>query len=167
MFYSSAPWQITFTNTVSYFHVQAKLSNNSWAVTESLITETFTINTDAETSNFQFSVFRLCLETQNCEVVQSHFIPQKEIQTTWEDLLNLCMFGPQLALRLSMCRPPAPVGTGVLSWLSWSHRTVAVTTCVRPTTAAARTLISSASGQVLNRHPFLSSNLFISFYVAF
>lgn len=165
MFYSSAPWQITFTNTVSYFHVQAKLSNNSWAVTETLITETFTINADAESSNFQF--FNCVWRHKIAKLCKSHFIPQQEIQTTCDDSLNLCVFGPQLALRLSTCRPPAPVGTGVLSWLSWSHRTVAVTTCVRPTTAAARTLISSASGQVLNRPPFLSSNLFISFYVAF
>ena len=66
-----------------------------------------------------------------------------------EHSLDLCVFGPQLALRLTTCRPRAPAGTGALSWSSWSHQTVAVTTCVRPTTAAARTSISSASGQVL------------------
>lgn len=82
--------------------------------------------------------------------------------------LNLCLFGPQLAPRLSTRRPPAPAGTGVLSWLSWSHRTVAVTTCVRPTTAAARTSISSASGQVLSQPPCCwSSDLFFPFFVAF
>lgn len=68
--------------------------------------------------------------------------------------LDVCFVRPQLALRLSTCRPLAPAGTGVLSWLSWSHQTVAVTICVRPTTAAAQTLTSSASGQVLD-HPFL------------
>lgn len=56
---------------------------------------------------------------------------------------------PQIALRPSSLRPLGPAGTGVSSWSSWSLRTVAVTTCARPTTAAALTLTSSASGQVL------------------
>lgn len=62
-----------------------------------------------------------------------------------------CVFDPQLALRLSMWRLRAPAGTAVLNWLNWNRRTVAVTTCVRPTTAAAQTSISCASGQVLSR----------------
>lgn len=57
--------------------------------------------------------------------------------------------GPQIALRPSSLRPLGPAGTDVSSWSSWSLRTVAATTCVRPTTAAASTSTSSASGQVL------------------
>lgn len=55
--------------------------------------------------------------------------------------------GQSLALRLSTSRHPAPAGTGVLSWLSWIHQTVAVTTCVKPTMAAAPTLTSSVCEQ--------------------
>lgn len=62
----------------------------------------------------------------------------------------MSLFGPQPAPRLSTSRPPAPAGTGVLSWLSWSRQIVVVTTCVRPIAAAAPTLINSASGQVLD-----------------
>lgn len=40
---------------------------------------------------------------------------------------------------------PAHVRTGVLSWWSWTRPTVAVIICVRLTTAAARTSISSVS----------------------
>lgn len=60
----------------------------------------------------------------------------------------MCVPPRQLALRLSTRRPPAPAGTGALSWLSCSPQTAAVTTCARPTAAAALTSISCASGQV-------------------
>lgn len=58
-----------------------------------------------------------------------------------------------------MSRPLAPAGTGVSSWMSWNRQTVAVTTSVRPTTAAALTLTNSASGQVLDHLQPRSSDL--------
>lgn len=56
----------------------------------------------------------------------------------------------QLARLLSTWRPPAPAGTGASSCWSWTPPAAAVTTCVRPTTAAAGTSTSCASGQVLS-----------------
>lgn len=80
-------------------------------------------------------------------------------------MLNLCASGPQPARLPRTCQPQAPAGTGVLSWWSWNHQTAAVTTCVRPTTAAAPTLISSASGQVISRtHILVCGTLLISLY---
>lgn len=74
---------------------------------------------------------------------------------------------PQIALRPSSLPPPGPAGTGVSSWSSWSPPTAAATTCVRPTTAAASTLTSSASGQVLQEFTSLCSPLpFFFFFLA-
>lgn len=66
----------------------------------------------------------------------------------FKDPLEPLFLPPQLALRLTTWRPPAPAETGVSSWLSWSRQTVAATTCVKPTMAAAQTLTSSAYAQV-------------------
>lgn len=73
------------------------------------------------------------------------------VETTWNECPLQCVYVcvcMQLALHPSTWPPPAPARTGASSWPSPILQTAAVTTCVRPTTAAAPTSTSSASGQV-------------------
>lgn len=78
------------------------------------------------------------------------FSTKKTNKSCYWVCVHACVVLPQPARGPRTCPPPAPAGTGALSWPSWSRQTVAATTCVRPTTAAAPTLTSSASGQVVD-----------------